>query len=143
MEKDKDFSQEQLDEELGKYSDRVSGESIEEAEKTAEKFRNDSRISHLWDRIQMMFVIAKNPKTWGYKPALLLGAALIYLVSPLDLIPDITPIVGLSDDIAVIMASLKAAGDGVRKMFLNNPSLIQVFPEKLQPVVKKCFNLDA
>ena len=143
MEIDKDFSQEQLEEELGKYSDRVSGESIEEAEKTAEKFKNDCRISHLWERIQMMFEIAKNPKTWGYKPALLLGAALIYLVSPFDLIPDITPIVGLYDDIAVIMASLKAAGDGVRNMFANNPYLIKVFPEKLHPIVKKCFNLEA
>lgn len=143
MEKDKDFSQDQLDEELGKYSDRVSGDSIDEAEKTAEKFKNDSRISHLWERIQMMFVIAKNPKTWGYKVALGLGAALIYLVSPLDLIPDITPVIGLSDDIGVIILALKNAADGIHNILIKNPALIQLFPEKLQPVVRKCFDLDA
>ncbi len=131
-----------LDKELVKYEDKVSEESLSEAEKTAVKFRNDSRISAMWDRIQMMFEIAKHPKIWGAQVALWVGAALIYLVSPLDIIPDILPVVGLSDDIAALLLVLNRVSSAVRKMFQKDPEFyLKMFPEKLRPVVIKCFDL--
>ena len=35
-------------------------------------------------------------------------ASLIYLISPIDVIPDVTPFVGLMDDIAVIIQTVSA-----------------------------------
>lgn len=141
--KDDKFTEEQLDEELNRYGDRVSGESIDNAEKNAEKFKTDKRISHLWEKIQMMFIIARNPKSYGYKVALGLGAALIYLVSPLDLIPDPTPVIGLMDDIAAITTAVTTASSEIKRIISSNPDLLKIFPEKLRPVVKKTFKLDA
>lgn len=42
------------------------------------------------------------PKTLAF-----LIAAMIYLVSPLDVIPDIIPVIGLTDDISVILFVFK------------------------------------
>ncbi len=40
-------------------------------------------------------------------------AALVYFVSPLDFIPDLLPVIGLSDDIAVVLWVLKSIEDDV------------------------------
>jgi len=41
-------------------------------------------------------------------------ASLIYFVSPIDLIPDVVPVVGLADDAAVIGIALKVVGDDLK-----------------------------
>ena len=47
-----------------------------------------------------------------WKSLLLMAAAVIYFVSPIDVIPDIMPIVGLTDDIAVLVMVYKSiSGD--------------------------------
>ena len=140
----KGINQERLEKELDKYGKKVSGERLDEAEKTAEKFRTDSRISHLWDRIKMMFVIAKNPKVWGVQVAIWIGAALLYLISPIDIIPDIVPALGLTDDIAAILAVLNRVSSAISTKIQSNPAYyLQLFPEALRPVVVSEFNLDS
>jgi uncharacterized membrane protein YkvA (DUF1232 family) len=39
-------------------------------------------------------------------PKLLLGAAIVYAVSPLDLVPDVIPFLGQMDDVAVLAFAL-------------------------------------
>ena len=40
-------------------------------------------------------------------PKLILGGAILYLLSPLDFVPDFIPVVGQLDDIAVLMLGLE------------------------------------
>ncbi|WP_195534128.1 YkvA family protein [Bacteroides finegoldii] len=41
--------------------------------------------------------------------------ALLYAVSPIDALPDIVPILGLTDDAAVITAAVTALGSALNK----------------------------
>lgn len=50
-----------------------------------------------------------------WKPLLLLTAAMIYFVSPIDLIPDVLAGVGLTDDVAVLLAVYNAVNDELDK----------------------------
>lgn len=49
---------------------------------------------------------ADNPNFWNARNVIILGAALLYLVSPLDCIPDIIPVVGWLDDIGVLALAI-------------------------------------
>lgn len=52
--------------------------------------------------------LAAHPRTPG--PARwLVGAALIYLISPVDLIPDWIPLIGVLDDLLIVPALIYAA----------------------------------
>ncbi|WP_415899300.1 YkvA family protein [Neptuniibacter sp. QD48_11] len=48
------------------------------------------------------------------KTKAIIVAALVYLVNPLDTVPDVAPVIGLLDDLAVITAALKAISSQVR-----------------------------
>ena len=75
---------------------------VEEAEKKAEKYRDKKRLAPLWSKIQVLFLIARHPTVWGPGVAVPACAAILYLVLPLDAVPDVIPIAGLLDDIFVI-----------------------------------------
>lgn len=42
-------------------------------------------------------------------------AVLVYFVSPIDLIPDFLPVIGITDDVALVVWLVKTLGDDVRK----------------------------
>ena len=52
-----------------------------------------------------MFYALQDPDTPTWAKSIMIGA-LVYLVSPLDAIPDVIPVVGLTDDIAVITGAI-------------------------------------
>ncbi len=52
---------------------------------------------------------------WAKK--VLVVAALVYFIIPLDSIPDITPVVGYLDDAAVIAAVIKTLGKGFLRYY--------------------------
>lgn len=47
---------------------------------------------------------------------ILLGLAIIYSISPIDIIPDIIPVVGFLDDIPLLLTTAANAGYSYRKM---------------------------
>lgn len=55
----------------------------------------------VWDKIQALWETFKSPDTPTHIKALIIGG-LIYVVSPLDLIPDVIPGIGLLDDLGVV-----------------------------------------
>jgi uncharacterized membrane protein YkvA (DUF1232 family) len=52
-----------------------------------------------------MFYALQDPDTPAWAKSIMIGA-LAYLVSPVDAIPDIIPIVGLTDDAAIITGAI-------------------------------------
>lgn len=78
---------------------------------------NRGPVAKIWDEVQVLWRFIRDPNVaWG-KRATAIGS-LIYLISPLDAVPDFIPAGGLLDDVAVILfvaqmlaESLKAHAD--------------------------------
>lgn len=63
---------------------------------------NRGPVVKIWDKVQVLWRFIKDPNVaWG-KKATAVGS-LVYLVSPLDAVPDFIPAGGLLDDVAVIL----------------------------------------
>lgn len=52
-----------------------------------------------------LYYAAKRPETPAWAKTIIFGA-LAYFISPLDAIPDLTPLVGYSDDLGALAAAL-------------------------------------
>jgi uncharacterized membrane protein YkvA (DUF1232 family) len=49
-------------------------------------------------------------KTIPWKSLLLVVAAILYFINPIDLIPDLLPVLGLTDDFAILYMVYKSVG---------------------------------
>lgn len=87
--------------ELQKYQDKFSEEGL------LEKISRYGRligIEALYKAVQLWYVLQR-PDVPAKQKALIMGA-LGYLISPLDFIPDLLPVLGYSDDIVAIAFAL-------------------------------------
>lgn len=66
---------------------------------------NKGPIKKVWNHVLTLWQTVNNPKTDKTIKALSIGA-LIYLISPLDVIPDVIPILGLTDDASLIVYAM-------------------------------------
>ena len=90
VEYEKEYSESGLKDKIAKYG-KVIGAEI------------------LYKALQLWFVLQKDDVPTGTKAAIM--GALGYLISPLDFIPDLTPVLGYSDDlVAITFAMLKIQG---------------------------------
>ena len=72
---------------------------------------NRGKIAEIWDKVISLWKFVQDPEApWAGK-AIAIGA-LIYLISPLDAIPDFIPVAGLTDDVGIILVAIaKLASD--------------------------------
>jgi uncharacterized membrane protein YkvA (DUF1232 family) len=68
---------------------------------------NKSSLSEIWDKLQLLFECVKSWSTGDYrniskKTMIMVISAIIYFISPFDLIPDFLAGLGIVDDVAVI-----------------------------------------
>lgn len=75
---------------------------------------NRGPIKEIWPKIQSLFQMVLDPKAGWTSKALAIGS-LLYLVSPFDAIPDIIPVLGLTDDAAVIVSVVSTLAVEVSK----------------------------
>ena len=61
----------------------------------------------IWGHVCELWAMVRDPGAAKSSKAAAL-AALVYLVSPIDAVPDFIPVAGLLDDAAVIMAAVAA-----------------------------------
>lgn len=118
----KDLKDKINDESLSKYEKDYSEQGLKD--KIA-KYGKLIGMEVLYKVVQLWYVLQRDDVPKSTK-ALIMGA-LGYLIAPLDFLPDLTPILGYSDDmVAVTFAMLKIQGyidDGIRekaKTFLAN-----------------------
>ena len=79
-------------------------ELIKNASEKAEK--NNSSLKNVWDYIQIIFRLLKSYSKHTYKSMpiksiILIIASIIYLLMPIDMIPDFILAIGFIDDVAL------------------------------------------
>ena len=80
---------------------------------------NRGPIAKVWDQVMALWKFVQDSNApWAGK-AIAIGA-LIYLISPIDAIPDVIPVLGLTDDVSIIgLAVAKLATDLQKYMKTN------------------------
>lgn len=84
------------------------------------KFFQNEKFKDVIDNMSELLNYVKDVVFGDYKNyditnLLLIVAAIIYVVTPIDIIPDLVPGIGLSDDLAVIMYVLKVTNEELCK----------------------------
>ena len=65
-----------------------------------------SLIKSVWQRVRLAIRLMREPTlSWFFKAIPV--AALLYVISPLDLIPDVLPVIGEVDDLAILLLALE------------------------------------
>ena len=121
--------------------DKILKELIEQKDKLFSMFEKDSAIAKLISEIKMLFSMVQDYKNGIYKDVAWTSiagvvATLIYVISPLDFIPDVIPIIGLLDDAAVIALCFDLLREELKKYQLwkqENGEIIDL--ELLKPEV--------
>lgn len=104
----------------GKVSEETVGEMVEKEGKLKGFFRHISVLQKYWKDVCEVFSLLKDWMAGRYPAvpwtviATLVGA-LLYVLSPLDLIPDFIPVVGFTDDAGVFAVALSFAGADLEK----------------------------
>jgi uncharacterized membrane protein YkvA (DUF1232 family) len=98
---------------LNQYAQNAKEEDIQRISENINKMKKGP-ITKLWDTVQKLFKLVKDPTAAWPQKALAIGS-LIYLVSPIDAVPDLIPVVGLLDDAGVLTAAVAAIGSAISK----------------------------
>jgi uncharacterized membrane protein YkvA (DUF1232 family) len=116
------FTDEQVEEEFAKYSNDVSQDDVsgvlDKEEEILSKVRGP--LEKFAQKIKLLFSMVKDYVNGSYRevPWVTIAAvvgSLIYIFSPIDLIPDFIPILGLTDDAAVLALCLKGIATDLGK----------------------------
>lgn len=92
--------QDVLDESLDMLNDFSTGK-VNDIDETLLMKMNRGPIKKIWTQVLKLWTSVRDPKTDKALKALGIGA-LLYLISPIDVIPDLIPVLGLTDDVGVI-----------------------------------------
>lgn len=105
------FSEEDIKEEHSRRTENFEKEDvkkvIDKEESILNKFESKGKLKRYLDDAMLLFSLVKDYANGAYRdiPFNIIaaaGAALLYVLSPIDLIPDFIPVLGYLDDAAVI-----------------------------------------
>jgi uncharacterized membrane protein YkvA (DUF1232 family) len=105
----------QAEEELKNRSGKVTEEDLEKVlnkqKEIEDKFKTGGPLGRYIEDLKLLFSIVKDYANGSYREVpwysiAAIVAALLYVLSPIDLIPDVIPVIGLIDDAFVVAACL-------------------------------------
>lgn len=113
------------DEEIKQEFDKISKNeySAEDINATLEKeeyvdsLSSKGPLAKNHDDLKTLYGMLKNKDKFKLSKsslAIIVGA-LVYVISPIDLVPDVIPVLGLLDDAAIIAAAVKALHDEIKR----------------------------
>jgi uncharacterized membrane protein YkvA (DUF1232 family) len=116
------FTHEQTEEEFGRYSGNVSEDDVSGVLDKEEEILGKAHgpLAKFAQNIKLLFSVVKDYANGSYKElpwttiAAIVGS-LLYIFSPIDLVPDIIPIAGLTDDAALLGVCLAGIGHDLEK----------------------------
>lgn len=98
------------DEMFRKMQDNASEADVDKIRRNLSGM-NRGKIAEIWDKVMSLWKFIQDPNAPWVGKVIAIGA-LVYLISPIDAIPDIIPILGLTDDAGIILAAVtKLAND--------------------------------
>lgn len=111
------FTEKDIQSEFDKRSKRVTQEDIDKIfqkrKEIEDKFSGNGPLGKFWSDLKLLFELVNDYRKGEYREipwtsiAAIIGA-LLYVLSPIDLIPDFVPVIGLLDDAAVVALCLRA-----------------------------------
>ncbi|MDO5607144.1 MAG: YkvA family protein [Capnocytophaga sp.] len=114
---DKKDAQREFDKERGGFSQEKLQEVLGKEPELQNRFSKNRPMNQYFNDFKLFFSLLKDYFAGRYKNVpwrtiAAIGGTLIYVLSPVDFIPDIIPILGFTDDAAVFAFCLKmVAGD--------------------------------
>lgn len=105
-------AEQQLDREAGKVHNKDVGDLLMRQKAIEDKVRNSGKLKRFGSDISLMFSLLRdywqgNYREIPWKSIAAMAGALVYVLNPLDLIPDIIVGIGLIDDAGVVALCLK------------------------------------
>jgi uncharacterized membrane protein YkvA (DUF1232 family) len=97
---------------MNEFESKASEEDVERIAKHLHSMRKGP-VAQIWETVLALWALVKDPKAgWASKSMAI--AALVYLISPIDGIPDIIPVLGLTDDAGVLIATAAKLSQDLR-----------------------------
>ena len=91
---------------LDNYAQKAKQDDVEKIGNSIDGMKRGG-VAKIWDDVMSLWAMIKDPNAAWASKAIAIGA-LVYLITPLDAIPDFIPIFGLTDDVGVILAAIAA-----------------------------------
>lgn len=119
---DKNFDENKAIDMASRMGEKATQNDIEIVAENLDSMKRGP-LERIWDKVLELWEAFNSPNTPSALKVLIIGA-LIYMVSPIDLVPDAIPLFGLLDDVAVITYAFT--------VLLRHPECraIRVYPEK-------------
>lgn len=118
------FDEGKLRKELKRGAERVTREDLERAvqksQKIEEKVMSTSILSREWAKVRLLLMLLKDYWEGNYEeiPWSTIAAIVVvkfYILSPIDIVPDFIPVIGYSDDIALMLLVWRLISEDVKK----------------------------
>ena len=138
-----DISKRQKEKALEKAEElalNASEEKIEEAIEESNRFKDKKVIKAIWDKVQILGHIIRSP-LFAKSLTIAAASALLYLVSPIDIIPDIIVGAGLLDDVFVLSTITASVIKNIKKNPEKALAFIDSLPDKLKGPAATMFGL--
>ena len=82
-------------------------------------------------RLKTLVALMRNPKVSSF-PKILVAGAIVYLLMPIDVIPDVAPVIGWLDDIMFLVGSVGMLFGSAPKTTPAAGPIIDITPEPPQ-----------